>query len=364
MSFPGISLEDLKKFYGELKDGEDNQRKFRDFISQEKWKLTDFQRWLDEAVQKKLSKEFQDIVTLLGKRLGFSVEFGYYSQVPGKTPYDGLWENDKLRIVIETKLGTWIRYDINQLGEYLDRVSSERGGNQITYGMYVVGQTEDLGPLSDQVRGNRYVNRIRIISHAALLKLVEICERTHLKNEQVSRILIPFDAVNVGELVELIQMLVEEAISREGPGLPPLLGSPLVEVPKVSRSSLSDLEEGDIVVCPSRPEGVDFLKRNQAWGFVRIRREPRYFALYVSSPIHAITHFGEVEKVAEPKDSRVANPEEYETYGVGKKVIQLKAGSLKELGDPITKGTQPIPQGIWYTTLSKFLRANTLDDLR
>jgi hypothetical protein len=363
VSSTGISLEDLKNFYGELKDGEDSQKKFRDFISKEKWKLNDFQRWLDEAVQRKLPKEFQDIVTLLGKRLGFNVEFGYYSQMPGKTPYDGLWESDKLRIVIETKLGTWIRYDINQLGEYLDRVSSERGGNLTTYGMYVVGQTEDLGPLSDQVRGNRYANRIRIISHVALLKLVEICERTPLENEQVSKILIPFDAVNVGELVELIQMLVEEVIGTEGPGLSPSSSPPLAEVPNVSRSSVINLEEGNVVICPSKPEGVDFLKQYQAWGFVRIKREPRYFALYVSSPKHAITHFGEVEKVVDPKYSRVANPEEYSTYKVGKKVIQLKVGSLRELSDPITKGTQRVPQGIWYTTLSKFLHANTLDDL-
>jgi hypothetical protein len=35
-------------------------------------------------------------------------------------------------------------------------------------------------------------------------------------------------------------------------------------------------------------------------------------------------------------------------------VVQLKVGSLKELRDPITKGTQPVPQGIWYRHFRSF----------
>jgi hypothetical protein len=65
MSSSSVSLEDLRRFYGDLKEGEENQRKFHEFISQEKWKQPDYQRWLDEAVDKKFPKEFQDIVTLL-----------------------------------------------------------------------------------------------------------------------------------------------------------------------------------------------------------------------------------------------------------------------------------------------------------
>lgn len=187
MSSSSIFLEDLRGFYGDLKDSNANQKQVREFVSQDKWKRSDFQLWLDEAVQKKYPREFQDIVVLLGKKIGFNFEFGYYSGTAGKIPYDGLWRNSKISIVIETKLGTWIRYDINQLGDYSDRVAAEMSiGHDRTYGLYVVGETEDLGPLSDQVRGNKYANRIRIISYSALLKLFEIFEKTGMKNEQVS----------------------------------------------------------------------------------------------------------------------------------------------------------------------------------
>jgi len=362
------SLEDLKKLYGELKDEEKSQENFRAFISQEKWELNDYKRWLHEAVQGKLSREFQDIVTVLGERLGFKKKFGYYSSVKNDIPYDGLWENDDQRIVIEAKLGTWIRNDVNQLGEYLDRMSSEKKDDKETYGMYVVGGTDEdqLRSFSEQIRGSDYAKQIRLISYVDLLKLVYIKEKNDLRNDQVSKILIPFDDVNVGKLVEIIDTIMEEKeVASETPQLGGGKGErpPSIEVPVVSRASLSDLEEGDVVVCPSKPSGADFLRRYQAWpARIGSERKPRYFALYISNPVRAIKYFGEVEDVVEANGFQVENPED-KKYLAGKRMIQLKRGSLRELGDPIKRGTRHVPQGIWYTPLSKFLHANTLDDL-
>jgi len=362
------SLKDLKELYGELKDGEESQEKFRAFISQEKWKLDDYKRWLDEAVQEKLSKEFQDIVTVLGERLGFKKKFGYYSSVKDDISYDGLWENDDLRIVIEAKLGAWIRNDVNQLGKYLDKMSSEKKDNKKTYGMYVVGSTDEdqLRSFSEQIRGSDYTKKIRLISYVDLLKLVDIKEKNDLSNDQVSKILIPFDDVNVGKLVEIINIIMEE--KGVASVTPPLSGGdgerpPSIEVPVVSRASLSHLEKGDVVVCPSKPSGTDFLRRYQAWpARIGSERKPRYFALYISSPVRAIKYFAEVEDVVEADGFQVENPED-KKYLAGKRMIQLKKGSIRELSDPIKRGTQYVPQGIWYTSLSKFLHAKTLDDL-
>jgi hypothetical protein len=253
----------------------------------------------------------------------------------------------------------------------LDRVAAESNlAQDKTYGLYVVGETEDLGSLSDQVRGNKYANRIRIISYSALLKLIEIEDKTGLKNDQVSRLLIPIDAVNVGELVDLIQMLVEEeTISRETPAIERPVGSKRqpettsIQVTAIPRKSLSSLAEGEVIICPSKPEGVDFLKEHQAWGFVRVSRSPKYFALYVSRPEGVVKYFGEVERIVDANDSRVPNPQEYETYEKGKMVIELKLGTLKEFADPITRGSRwGYTQGLWYTTLSKLAAAKTLDD--
>jgi len=96
--------------------------------------------------------------------------------------------------VIEAKLGTWILHNGNKLGEYLARISSEKKDGKKTYGMYVVGGTDDdqLRSFSEQIRGSDYAKKIRLISYVDLLKLVDIKDKNDLRNDQVSKILIPF----------------------------------------------------------------------------------------------------------------------------------------------------------------------------
>ena len=63
--------------------------------------------------------------------------------------------------MIEAKLGTWILHNGNKLGEYLARISSEKKDGKKTYGMYVVGGTDDdqLRSFSEQIRGSDYAKK-------------------------------------------------------------------------------------------------------------------------------------------------------------------------------------------------------------
>jgi hypothetical protein len=144
-----------------------------------------------------------------------------------------------------------------------------------------------------------------------------------------------------------------------------------VEVPKelpiISREKLASLKEGKVVICPSKPDGVKFLLQHNAWGFVRIRRKPEYFALYVSHPESAVSFFGEVKEILHPKDPKSPITEEearrYKEFREGKKIIVLKPESLRKLDKRIPKGTLKIPQGIKYVALSQFINAKTLDEI-
>ncbi len=111
-------------------------------------------------------------------------------------------------LVLETRLGSWIRYYVNHLGGYIDGLITERTiANDRIYGLCVVGDESDLGALADQVMGSKYSNKIRVICSVALLKLASFYDEFGLKNEQVSRLLVPTEAVNVGELVDLIETI-------------------------------------------------------------------------------------------------------------------------------------------------------------
>ena len=139
-------------------------------------------------------------------------------------------------------------------------------------------------------------------------------------------------------------------------------------IPVISKNELGPLREGRVVICTSKPRGVKFLLRYNAWGFIRIQKEPDYFALYVSRPLSRVSYFGEVKKIVYPKDSdspiKAEQVSRYESFGEGKKIIVLKPKSLRRLKEGIPKGPlKKLPQGIRYTTLTQFVNARTTDDL-
>ena len=142
------------------------------------------------------------------------------------------------------------------------------------------------------------------------------------------------------------------------------------EVPGKKREELSEKEPGEVLLCPSLPEGVAFLKKYNAWGFVRISsaRAPRYLALYVGKPESSVLYFGDIESITQPLDSKQAlhkiKEEDLETFETGKRVIHLKPGSLVRFKDPIPlKDRRKAPRGLRYTTLRKLIQADYVDDL-
>jgi len=139
---------------------------------------------------------------------------------------------------------------------------------------------------------------------------------------------------------------------------------------EIMREELKSLKEGTVLLAPSRPEGIDFLSKYNAWGFVRIRetRSPQYFALYISSPESRIMFFGEIKEIVTVGDPRSPiSTEKTRQYGMrieGKKIVVLKPNSLKKLKKGIQRGVKKGKmQGIRYVTLNQFIRAKTIDDL-
>ena len=146
------------------------------------------------------------------------------------------------------------------------------------------------------------------------------------------------------------------------------LGQGVSSIPKVSRSSLTSLRDGLVIVCPSDTNGPSWLKKYYSWRSVKVLRNPIYFALYVSWPMSKVLYFGEIEKLLDVQDKDItkkygqppADPSDY-----GKKAIILKPGSLKELADPIeiVRGKGSGIMGPRYSSLRNFVKAQTIEDL-
>jgi len=117
----------------------------------------------------------------------------------------------------------------------------------------------------------------------------------------------------------------------------------------------SDTNEPDTIVVPAKPSGFDsvFLGEN-CWYQVRIApgklHQLKYIAAYVTAPVGAITHLGEIESI--------------EPYGLSKKFkLNFKgpAQKIRPVRFDGTPGSQL--QGSRYTTKAKLLSATTTSEL-
>ena len=136
----------------------------------------------------------------------------------------------------------------------------------------------------------------------------------------------------------------------------------------VKRNELASKPPGEVVLCPSKLEGVEFLKKYNAWGFVNMNKQVPYFALYVGSPESSVLYFGEVESITKPitskEDIQRIEEKDIENFPSGKRAIHLKPGTLVKLIDSIPlKNKKIAPRGIRYTTLEKLLNATYAEDL-
>ena len=133
----------------------------------------------------------------------------------------------------------------------------------------------------------------------------------------------------------------------------------------IDMKELRSKADGEMVVCLSKPSGITFLIQYNAWGFIRLSRQPKYIAIYITNPSSSIEYFAEVEKVISPSDpsSPVSNPNEFESYGEGYKLVIFKPNSLYRLTSALPTGQKHIPRGLWYTELSKFVGASSIDNI-
>jgi len=141
------------------------------------------------------------------------------------------------------------------------------------------------------------------------------------------------------------------------------------EIRVISRRELAAKPPGEVVLCPSRLDGVEFLKKYNAWGFVTMAdKSIPYFALYVGRPESSVLYFGEIESITQPLESKAdlgkIQEKDVKTFEVGKRVIHLKTGTLVKFRDPLPlKRKRSAPRGLRYTTLENLVQANSADEL-
>lgn len=118
----------------------------------------------------------------------------------------------------------------------------------------------------------------------------------------------------------------------------------------------TDLDELDTIVVPAREDGFkEVFIGQKCWYQIRISAamldKIKYIAVYQVSPISAITHVAEVDRIEKYKES-----DKYILY------FKNNAKPIKNVSlSCATKGKAP--QAPRYTTYAKLMEASNLDDL-
>lgn len=159
--------------------------------------LDELKVWIEyctENASKNTNYSFllQDLVNLLGSRLGFKVELGKYRKGP-----DGIWKFEDKSIVVETK-ATSFYLDFKKMTDY---ITSEKA----TSGIAV--SSEFSADKIATVKGG--YPKIRLITTDSLLKLAELKKKEVITTKHVTDILVPQETVQLDGLVELIYGIVE-----------------------------------------------------------------------------------------------------------------------------------------------------------
>lgn len=134
----------------------------------------------------------------------------------------------------------------------------------------------------------------------------------------------------------------------------------------IKRKEIEGNSNSKVAVFPTKKSGVDFLKENNAWGFVRVAKKPKYVGMYVTSPEKRIKFFAKVDKIVPAREADLAKPAEHYTdmakFDPDKKVLFFESGSLYKLEDPIPYKNK-VTYSLRYTDLQSFRNANTTDDI-
>jgi hypothetical protein len=205
---------------GELLDDNEASKDFRKFLKTVP--SDNVVRYCTELLQTTKFKEapsaLQDIINEVGRRSGFEVEHGLYRGKPTAIGFDGIWRTeDGHSIVLEVKTSDTYAFDLDVIAEYRRRLAADNEIKQEKSSILIVVGRAETGALETQIRGSPHAWDIRLISVAALLRLMEVKEK--LEDPSVVRkirdILTPKEFTRVDEIIDLVFSTAEEAKQEE-----------------------------------------------------------------------------------------------------------------------------------------------------
>ena len=151
--FEGKSIDQIISISGDgnLRDGTETSKQVRELLANVP--TVNIIRYVDECLNSSFPQSglaLQDLVNEIGRRLGFSIEAGYYRGGGSKIGFDGIWKaKDGYSLVIEVKTTDAYQLNLDTQAQYRQRLIDEkRILEQQSSILFIVGRM-DTGGLED-----------------------------------------------------------------------------------------------------------------------------------------------------------------------------------------------------------------------
>jgi hypothetical protein len=163
----------------------------------------------------------QDIVNEAGTRLGFGVDPGLYRGRRGESGHDGLWHYPDIdhTIIAEVKSTAAYQIKLETIVGRRDLLNEQRKLDRDRSSVLIVicHSDEDTTDLEAQIRGSRYSWQVRVISLAALFKMVAVKSATDdpASAKLLRGILSPREFTKLDALLDIVSFVAEDVSSEE-----------------------------------------------------------------------------------------------------------------------------------------------------
>ena len=143
---------------GNLRDGNETSEQIRELIAN--LPALTIERYISECLNNPFPHSglvLQDLVNEVGRRLGFSIEPGYYRGGGSKIGFDGIWRaKDGYSFVVEVKTTDAYQVNLDTQAQYRQRLIDEGRISEKNSSILIVVGRKDTGGLEAQTRGSRH----------------------------------------------------------------------------------------------------------------------------------------------------------------------------------------------------------------
>lgn len=208
-----MDIETITRMAGKkLADGSATSVELRQFLSEvEADKLAEYATYCLENSFMDSGQVLQDVINEIGRRLGYAVENGRYQGVRNAIGFDGIWSDQRTRLVVEVKTTDAFSINLDTIASYRDKLAEQGKVDKNSPILLVIGRN-DTQSLEAQVRGSRHAWSMRIIGIDALIKLMNVNLATSTKEvtDKIHVILEPIEYTRVDGIVDVIFTATED----------------------------------------------------------------------------------------------------------------------------------------------------------